>query len=119
MYLVHDFVGMLGSIGGTLGWFIGFSFSGILSFIFDHLQIFMENSYAKKINPKTLTMEDQNIVQVSPQNNPDISSSTISNLVNKMNQMETEIQALRKDQIKSQEKFEGILYRIGKNIQNL
>ena len=95
-YLVHDFVGMLGSIGGTLGLFLGFSFSGILSFIFDHLQIFMENTSAKKIDPKTLTMKDQRIIQVSSQNNQDISSSTITDLVSKMNEMETEVQALRK-----------------------
>ena len=29
--LVFDFIGMLGSIGGTLGMFIGFSFSGVIS----------------------------------------------------------------------------------------
>ena len=33
-YLIYDFHGMLGSIGGTLGMFVGFSFSGIFeSFI--------------------------------------------------------------------------------------
>ena len=69
----------------------------------------MDNSHTKKIDSKTLTMQGQNIVQVSPQNNPDISSSTISDLVSKINQMETEIQALKKDQIKSQERFEGML----------
>ena len=33
-YLIFDMVGMIGSVGGTLGMFIGFSFSGIISTIF-------------------------------------------------------------------------------------
>ena len=32
-YLIYDIFGMIGSVGGTLGIFIGFSFSGMLSFI--------------------------------------------------------------------------------------
>ena len=42
-YLVQDFVGMLGSIGGTLGLFVGFSFTGGVSFILDQLQIFWKD----------------------------------------------------------------------------
>ena len=33
-YLIFDMVGMIGSVGGTLGMCIGFSFSGIISTIF-------------------------------------------------------------------------------------
>ena len=32
-YIIYDIFGMIGSVGGTLGIFIGFSFSGMLSFI--------------------------------------------------------------------------------------
>ena len=46
-YLVQDFVGMLGSIGGTLGLFIGFSFLGGSSYFLEHLQIFMQGFIAK------------------------------------------------------------------------
>ena len=30
-YLVYDFIGMVGSVGGTLGMFIGFSFYEVIS----------------------------------------------------------------------------------------
>ena len=32
-YLIHDSMSIIGSVGGTLGLFIGFSFSKVLSFI--------------------------------------------------------------------------------------
>ena len=32
-YLIYDVFGTIGSVGGTLGIFIGFSFSGVLSLI--------------------------------------------------------------------------------------
>ena len=41
-YLVHDFVGMLGSIGGTLGLFIGFSFLGGVTNILTYIQALLE-----------------------------------------------------------------------------
>ena len=47
-YLIHDFVGMLGSIGGTLGMFIGFSFLGLISNMLEYLQKFMYDSCLKK-----------------------------------------------------------------------
>ena len=36
-YLIFDMVGMIGSVGGTLGMCIGFSFSGIISTIFSFI----------------------------------------------------------------------------------
>ena len=51
-YLIYDFVGMLGSIGGTLGMFIGFSFFGALSFLLNQMKTFLE--YFKDIKkPRT------------------------------------------------------------------
>ena len=41
-YLIYDFVGMLGSIGGTLGMCIGFSFVGLSSVILNHLRILID-----------------------------------------------------------------------------
>ena len=47
-YLIHDFVGMLGSIGGTLGMFIGFSFLGIISSMLKQLQFLLDYMCFKK-----------------------------------------------------------------------
>ena len=33
-YLIYDFISMIGSVGGTLGLFIGFSFTNVFSIIF-------------------------------------------------------------------------------------
>ena len=40
-YLICDLNSMIGSIGGTLGLFIGFSFSNFISFAISHLKIFL------------------------------------------------------------------------------
>ena len=37
-YLLYDFVGILGSVGGSLGLFLGFSFLGLFSDLIDFLQ---------------------------------------------------------------------------------
>ena len=63
-YVIHDFVGMLGTIGGTLGLFIRFSFLGGLNFILHHLQVFMEKIATKNI-------QDQNIIHVGSKSSSD------------------------------------------------
>ena len=37
-YLIYDSVGMIGSVGGSLGLFLGFSFLGLLSDLIDFIQ---------------------------------------------------------------------------------
>ena len=37
-YLIYDAISMIGSVGGTLGMCIGFSFTGIISFLMNILQ---------------------------------------------------------------------------------
>ena len=46
-FLIHDFVGMLSSIGGALGLFIGFSFLNGVSFILNHFQSFIHRFASK------------------------------------------------------------------------
>ena len=42
-YLIYDFVGLVGSVGGTLGMFIGFSFINIITHILTFLQHQLQN----------------------------------------------------------------------------
>ena len=57
-YLVQDFVGMLGSIGGTLGMCIGFSFVGLLFSILEHFQRFFQRF------SNTIPKPDHKIIKV-------------------------------------------------------
>ena len=47
-YLIYDFVGALGSFGGTLGMFIGFSFVSLTSYVLYQLEIIVQ-SFRRKI----------------------------------------------------------------------
>ena len=49
-FLIHDFVAMLSSIGGTLGMCIGFSFVGLTSFVLGHVQNLIGNFLGKRSN---------------------------------------------------------------------
>ena len=42
-YVVYDTIGMIGSVGGTLGMFIGFSFTGFISSIINGLSKFVKS----------------------------------------------------------------------------
>ena len=41
-YLIYDFVGLVGSVGGTLGMFIGFSFINVISDVLNYFKSFLE-----------------------------------------------------------------------------
>ena len=62
-YLLHDFVDMLGSIGGTLGMCIGFSFVGLSSFLLNHLQIFF-GRFLRKKSASHVDGMDEKIIKV-------------------------------------------------------
>ena len=62
-FLIQDFVGMLGSIGGTLGMCIGFSFVGLSSFAIDHLLNMIRRLLSRKSSPEVDDM-DQNVIKV-------------------------------------------------------
>ena len=40
-YIIIDAIGMIGSVGGTLGLFIGFSFSNVINVLIGYLQLFL------------------------------------------------------------------------------
>ena len=46
-YLIFDAIGMIGSVGGTLGMFIGFSFSNVLTILICYLQKFVMYLYSR------------------------------------------------------------------------
>ena len=45
--LIFDTIGMIGSVGGTLGLFIGFSFSNILTILIGYLQKFVMDFFPR------------------------------------------------------------------------
>ena len=62
-YLIKDFVGMIGSIGGTLGLCIGFSFLGGTSFLLSHLQDMVQKWMSKM---KIDVPKKQMVIEVKP-----------------------------------------------------
>ena len=54
-YIIVDAIGMIGSVGGTLGLFIGFSFSNVINVLIGYLQLFLNKIYWK--NSKILDQE--------------------------------------------------------------
>ena len=66
-YLIYDDIGLIGSVGGTLGMFIGFSFSGIITCFFNFLKQFKWIVKTKFKNKKDMpSNESSNIVVVKP-----------------------------------------------------
>ena len=75
-YLLYDFISTLGNVGGTLGLFIGFSFSGLITFI---LNLFIKMVDA--VQNRNLLRANQNkitLVQTKPN---DISNGTVDILL--------------------------------------
>ena len=63
-FLVYDFVGMLGSIGGTLGLFIGFSLFGLISFILENIHDVLKQFVSKQSNKENTNMKEKNVIDV-------------------------------------------------------
>ena len=53
-FLIYDFAGMLGTIGGTLGMFIGFSFVGLVSMFLQYFDSFL-NCFKHGKNPNKMS----------------------------------------------------------------
>ena len=51
-YVVYDAIGIIGSVGGTLGMFIGFSFTGFISSLINGLSKFAKSKIAKVDMPR-------------------------------------------------------------------
>ena len=63
-YLLYDFISTLGNVGGTLGLFIGFSFSGLITFILNFLIKMvdaLQNQNSSRAEQNKITM-----VQIKP-----------------------------------------------------
>ena len=59
-YVTYDFGAMLGSIGGTLGMFVGFSFAGCFSFLLTRVRFIIEYLLKKKARK----VEDDKVIMV-------------------------------------------------------
>ena len=76
-YLLYDFISTLGNVGGTLGLFIGFSFSGLITFILNFLIKMVD-----ALQNRNSSRADQNKIAMV-QTKPNSISNGISYLVSK------------------------------------
>ena len=91
-YLIHDFVGMLGSIGGTLGLFVGFSFLSGLSYVLEYFQNFIEKFISKKSN-KLDDAKKKKIIEVMPKGGQE-QNSDFDDLIIRIQKIEAKLFAL-------------------------
>ena len=99
-YIIVDAIGMIGSVGGTLGLFIGFSFSNVINVLIGYLQLFLN-----KICWKNSKIMDQ-----------EMSKTRIGNLTkdaeyqHKLQLMEIKLNKMHKDinDLKQTERMEQI-----------
>ena len=111
---------MLGSIGRTLGLFVGFSIFGGLSFILDHLQIFVEK-FSKKKNDVQTSPNKQRIVKVVSKVNinqmrpfdHDVQAK-IESIESGLEQVDTDVKALKSDNEKQFQKMRKELRKMTK-----
>ena len=59
-YLIYDAITMIGSVGGTLGMCIGFSFTGMISFLINLFQNIIVHVRAKLVNQNPSKSKSQN-----------------------------------------------------------
>ena len=75
MYLINDFVKMLGSIGGTLGMCIGFSFLGVTTILLQFLERFSMTIARGTSNIEHGVIQNNGIFKVKSKKNGNISFS--------------------------------------------
>ena len=98
-YVIYDFGAMLGSIGGTLGMFVGFSFAGCFSFLLTRIRLIIEYILKKKANK----VEDEKviIVQEMPEENngkDEIINQCCSLIQNKVVNTESRLEDIMRNQ---------------------
>lgn len=115
-FLIQDFVGMLGSIGGTLGLFVGFSFTGVLSFLFDNLHSFAKRYLTQK-SKKPEKHLSLNIVKVKPKiyHQEDQMKPVVQGILTKIESIEMEI----KDLNLNNSKYDALLQEMGEELKKL
>ena len=96
-YLVHDFVNMLGSIGGTFGLFVGFSFLTGISHLLQYIQVLIVRLTSKNLN-KIVDGKRPKHIKAMPQGGQDQKSkifhrSDISDLILRIEKIEGKLLA--------------------------
>ena len=56
-YLIYDAIGLIGSVGGTLGMFIGFSFSNTIGTLMKHIEVLSKKHFWCSINHESIIIE--------------------------------------------------------------
>ena len=87
-YVIYDFIGMLGYIGGTLGMFIGFSFVGLASSLLQHLKSLIK--YVKYKN----NLPTRPLANVYVVNTPKQSYSNNYNITMQLQALEERVKVL-------------------------
>ena len=76
-YLIYNAMGMIGTIGGTFGMFIGFSVTGFISSVVEFLKKFKHARRIYNSGNKEISKSDGNSVEV--ENNEDDNQTQILN----------------------------------------
>ena len=105
-YVIYDVIGMIGLVGGTLGLFIGFSFSNVLTYMIQYLQSIILNVCIQNSN----TIDDENVC--SHGGKPDNDREWEQKLV----MMETELAQLKKEKFELAEEMQEKLAKIEKDL---
>ena len=114
-YLIYDTIGMIGSIGGTLGIFIGFSLSNVISFLINclrRLRIEPRKLCKKKEKQQLQFLRKIKVSdkQCQPYNNQ--LQSQINQLQNQINQSQNQINQLQNQINQSQNQINQLKNQI-------
>ena len=64
-YLIYDLISMIGSVGGTLGLCVGFSFFSLIDFLLTSLKIFIPKHFKSgSVEPNTIIIKESEVSNV-------------------------------------------------------
>ena len=109
-YIIFDAIGMIGSVGGTLGLFIGFSFSNVLTIIIEYLQLSIDKIYSRKIKPTHIKITHNDEMEETYDEN--LNKNT--RCAKKFARLELQIQQEKEKMIKVEKELSQIVMQLAK-----